>query len=110
MKRNESCDNPSFRISVANKILVLLCILYFLLYIDRVNLSVAAGSIKSEFHLNTLQVGMAFSAFGYGYVVFQIIGGWIGDRIGPRRTLGFFFCSFGVVSPLASALPTVWRL
>lgn len=86
------------RISVANKILVLLCILYLLLYVDRVNLSVAAAAIKNEFHLSSTQLGLAFSAFGYGYAVFQIIGGWVGDRIGARRTLTFFLLFWGCVA------------
>ncbi|HWZ48871.1 MAG TPA: MFS transporter, partial [Herbaspirillum sp.] len=86
------------RISVANKILVLLCFLYLLLYVDRVNLSVAAASIKNEFHLSSTQLGLAFSAFGYGYAIFQIIGGWVGDRIGARRTLTFFLLFWGCVA------------
>jgi hypothetical protein len=40
---------------------------------DRVNLSVVAGAIKTEFHLSSTQLGLAFSAFGYA--LFQIIGG-----------------------------------
>jgi MFS family permease len=31
-----------------------------------------------------------FSAFAYPYLLFQVIGGWIGDRLGPRKTL--FWC------------------
>jgi sugar phosphate permease len=65
---------------------------------DRVNLSVAAGAIKTEFHLSSTQLGLAFSAFGYGYALFQIIGGWIGDKIGSRRTLGFFLVMWGCVA------------
>jgi MFS family permease len=79
-------------------ILALLCALYLLLYMDRVALSVAAGAIKSEFHLTATELGLAFSAFGYGYVLFQILGGWIGDRIGARRTLGGFLLLWGGVA------------
>jgi sugar phosphate permease len=88
----------SFTKSPAGKILFLLCFLYLLLYMDRVNLSVAASAIKTQFHLNAMQLGLAFSAFGYGYALFQVLGGWIGDRIGTRKTLGFFLVFWGCVA------------
>ncbi|MBV8120311.1 MAG: MFS transporter, partial [Alphaproteobacteria bacterium] len=33
-------------------------------------------------------LGFAFSAFAYPYAIFQLIGGWFGDKFGPRATLG----------------------
>ena len=87
-----------FRISRPNAVLIFLCVLYLLLYMDRVNLSVAAGAIKTEFHLSSTQLGLAFAAFGYGYASFQVIGGWIGDKLGPRGTLGLFLVMWGCVS------------
>jgi MFS family permease len=32
-------------------------------------------------------VGFVFSAFAYPYLIFQIVGGWVSDRFGARRTL-----------------------
>jgi MFS family permease len=32
-------------------------------------------------------MGYAFTAFGWAYALFEIPGGWLGDRIGPRRVL-----------------------
>jgi MFS family permease len=68
-------------------VLWLLCAMYFLLYIDRVNISTAATSIQADLHLSNTELGLAFSAFAYPYAFFQIFGGWIGDRLGPRSTL-----------------------
>ncbi len=95
MNRSISKDPHPRRGVVNNVVLGLLCSLYFLLYMDRVNLSVAAGAIKSQFHLSSISLGLAFSAFGYGYALFQILGGWIGDKIGARRTLGCFLVLWG---------------
>jgi MFS family permease len=69
------------------RVLGLLCAMYFITYIDRVNVSTAAIEFSKEFHLSNLQVGLVFSAFAYPYLIFQVIGGWVGDRFGPRRTL-----------------------
>jgi len=72
-------------------VLGLLCVMYLITYVDRVNVATAAGEIRRDLHLpNNTQLGIALSAFGYPYLLFQIFGGWIGDRFGPRRTL--FLC------------------
>jgi MFS family permease len=74
------------------RVLFLLCIMYFITYVDRVNVSTAASVFGKELNLSNTQIGFVFSAFAYFYLVFQIIGGWIGDKFGPRRTLTV--CSF----------------
>ena len=71
----------------STNVLLLLCAMYFITYIDRVNVSSAAEQIKADLHLSNTELGFAFSAFGYPYLVFQVIGGWFGDRFGARWTL-----------------------
>ena len=68
-------------------VLVMLCVMYFITYLDRVNVSTAAAGFSREFGLNRTEIGLVFSAFAYPYLVFQIIGGWVSDRFGARRTL-----------------------
>jgi MFS family permease len=75
------------RLRVTSVVLVMLCIMYFITYLDRVNVSTAAAGFGQDFHLNKTQIGLVFSAFAYPYLVFQIIGGWVSDRFGARRTL-----------------------
>jgi MFS family permease len=71
----------------SNVVLILLCLMYFITYLDRVNVSTAAAGFGKEFGLNKTEIGLVFSAFAYPYLVFQIIGGWVSDRFGARRTL-----------------------
>jgi MFS family permease len=73
-------------------VLLMLCLMYFITYVDRVNVSTAAGQFKSEFGLRNTQLGFIFSAFAYRYVIFQFIGGWVSDRFGAKRTL--IACAF----------------
>jgi MFS family permease len=56
-------------------------------YVDRVGISVAVPLIRQDLALTSIQMGWALSAFGWAYAVFEIPGGWLGDRIGPRRVL-----------------------
>jgi len=64
--------------------------MYLITYVDRVNIATAASEIRRDLGLSNTRLGLALSAFGYPYLLFQIFGGWIGDRVGPRRTL--FLC------------------
>ena len=75
------------RRSASTNVLILLCAMYFITYIDRVNVSSAAEPLRAELGLSNTQLGLAFSAFGYPYLLFQIFGGWLGDRFGARWTL-----------------------
>ena len=72
----------------------------------RVNVSTAAIRDR-EFGLSNTQVGFVFSAFAYPYLLFQIIGGWVGGRFGPRRTLticSFIWAGATVLTGLAGGL------
>jgi MFS family permease len=77
------------RIPPTTTVLVMLCVMYGITYVDRVNVSTAAAVFRKELNLTNTQVGLVFSAFAYPYLVFQIIGGWIGDRFGARMALTF---------------------
>ncbi len=70
--------------------LILLCLMYAINYIVRVNVSTAAAAFKDELHLNNTDLGWIFSAFAYPYLAFQIISGWISDRVGARLALTIF--------------------
>ena len=86
--------------SVPNIVLAVLCLMYFITYVDRVNISTAASEIQAEFGFSNTQLGLIFSAFAYPYLLFQVFGGWVGDRFGARKTL--FWC--GMVWALATML------
>jgi MFS family permease len=81
-------------------VLVVLALMYFITYLDRVNVSTAAAGFGKEFNLSKTQIGLVFSLFAYPYLVFQIIGGWISDRFGARRTL----IACGIIWATATAL------
>jgi MFS family permease len=86
--------------SASSIVLIMLCIMYFITYLDRVNVSTAAAGFGKEFHLSHTEVGLVFSAFAYPYLLFQIIGGWVSDRFGARRTLLFCGALWGVATVL----------
>src|ERR1700720_2916249 len=95
------------RFRVSHIVLLLLCLMYFITYLDRVNVSTAADGFARDFHLNKMQIGLVFSTFAYPYLVFQIIGGWVSDRFGARRTLiacGLVWAGATIVTGMAGGL------
>ena len=88
-------------------VLGLLCVMYLVLYMDRVNISTAAPLIQADLGLSNAQLGLAFSGFAYPYALFQLFGGWIGDRAGPRRMLawcGVIVCAATVLTGAVGGL------
>jgi MFS transporter, ACS family, glucarate transporter len=86
-------------------VLSLTVAVYMITYMDRVIISTAAPSIQKEFGFSLVTMGWIFSVFQFGYALFQIPGGWLGDRFGPRRALS------GVVvwwSLFTAASATMW--
>jgi len=56
-------------------------------YMDRVVISAAVPTIRKEYGFSLVTMGYIISSFRWGYALFQIPGGWFGDKIGPRRAL-----------------------
>src|SRR5260221_13459265 len=89
-----------FRPTVSNRVLWLLCLMYLLLYVDRVNISTAAPLIKKELGFDNATLGLVFAAFAYPYAALQLIGGWLGDVHRARRTPRLFrFAAAGGAAP-----------
>jgi ACS family glucarate transporter-like MFS transporter len=65
---------------------------------NRLNLSIAGKYIEEEFSFSTIAMGRVFSAFLWGYGLFQIPWGYVCDRIGPRRTLTASILCFAIGS------------
>jgi ACS family glucarate transporter-like MFS transporter len=73
-------------------------------YVDRINIAIAGNSIAAEFHLSNVQLGSLTSAFLMGYALFQTVGGWLADRLGPRRVLAAGVLWWGIFTALATAV------
>ena len=74
-------------------------------YLDRNNLSIAAGSIKAEFHLSDVQLGGVFSAFALGYALSQPIAGRVADAVGAYRVVVFAIVWWSVFTAATPLVP-----
>src|SRR5437660_5002989 len=101
------------RFKATHVVLAMLCIMYFITYVDRVNIGTAASEIKKDLSLSNTQLGLVFSAFAYPYLLFQVFGGWVGDRFGPRLTLfacGLVWAAATIFTGLSSTLATLFLM
>ncbi len=74
-------------------------------YLDRVNISIAGGSIVDAYHLTDVQLGKVFSALVAGYALFQTLGGYLADRFGPRRVLAGGVIWWGIFTAMTALVP-----
>lgn len=66
-----------------------LWILVLLNFIDRAALSISMPFISEEFNLTPELQGWLLGSFFWTYLLFQIPGGWLLDRFGPRKIVGW---------------------
>src|ERR1700693_3389239 len=86
-------------------ILGLICLMYLITYLDRVNISTAAPEISKEFGFDRITMGWIFSAFVWAYAIFQVPGGWLSDRFGARPVLSTIVAYWSVMTA-ATAMAT----
>src|SRR5215471_13685483 len=79
-------------------ILVLISLMYLITYLDRVNISTAAPVISKEFGFDKVTMGIIFSAFVWSYALFQVPGGWLGDRFGARKVLTIIVAYWSIMT------------
>ena len=80
-------DSPQPLSPALSRIASLLALSAFLNYVDRGNLALAAPLIQQDLHLSVYQLGILFSSFFWTYALFQILSGWLVDRINVNWVL-----------------------
>lgn len=78
-------------------------------YLDRVNISIAGGTIAEAYQLTNVQLGKVFSAMLVGYALFQTVGGRLADRFGARRVLTFGVLWWGIFTAVTALVPAYIR-
>src|SRR5262245_19176301 len=96
-------------ISAANVLVALLCLMYFITYLDRVNMStlMAANQFLKAIPLTKTQAALIFSACVYAYLLFQISRGWVAYKFGPRIALticGIIWASATIMTALVHGI------
>ena len=67
-----------------------ICLVYFFVYFHRVSTSVIVSDLLEAFHTNATALGFMSSMYFYLYAFEQPLVGYLSDRIGPRRVIGYW--------------------
>jgi MFS transporter, ACS family, glucarate transporter len=82
-----------------------MCAVSFVSYMLRVNLSVVGETMMSDLGLDHIQLGLILSGFAWGYALFQIPGGILGDILGSRKALTICAILWAVLTVLTGLTP-----
>ncbi len=85
----------------------LMLIVSMVTYLDRINISIASSQIMSAYGLTAVDMGKIFSAFVFSYGLFQLAGGWMADRFGPRAVLSFAILWWSAFTALTAFIADV---
>lgn len=85
-------------------LLVLGFLMSVITYLDRVCISVAAPDMSRDLGLSGMQMGYVFGVFALAYAIFEIPGGWLGDRIGQRKVLTRIVACWSIFTILTGAV------
>ena len=88
------------------RILSILVLASFVSYTFRYNFSTAAPAMMEDLGLTPVQWGWTIAAFLTSYAIFQIPGGLLADRFGPRRVLTVAAILWAALTALTALVPS----
>jgi len=99
---NAQSNSPKkhFRWRVRYSVLSILWAGWLFSFLDRMVVSVALPFIGEEYQLDAASQGIILSAFFAGYALFQIPGGMLADKFGPKRVMAFAIAWWSVFTSL----------
>ena len=86
------------------RLLPLTMVMYFLCYIDRINVSFAALTMNKDIGLDAWTYGLSSSAFYLGYVLCEVPSNLIMDKVGARLWLARIMITWGLASAATAAV------
>lgn len=83
---------------VAWRILPFLMLLYFVAFVDRVNIAFASLQMNADVGLSSVAYGIGASAFFVSYFLFEVPSNFVLSKVGPRRWIARILMTWGLVS------------
>lgn len=83
---------------VAWRLIPFICLLYFIAFIDRVNIGFAALTMNKDLGFSASVFGFGAGVFFFGYFLFEIPSNLILDRVGARLWIARVMITWGLIS------------
>jgi len=97
MKTSSALEQQTMR-KVYLRLLPFCFVLYFICYLDRVNIGFAALTMNKDLGLSSYIFGLGAGAFFWGYFILEVPSNLILEKVGARRWIGRIMISWGIVS------------
>jgi MFS transporter, ACS family, tartrate transporter len=75
---------------------------YILAYVDRINISFAALTMRGDLNMSASAFGFAAGMFFWGYFIFEVPSNMVLERVGARVWIARIMISWGVVAGLTA--------
>lgn len=98
-------NSSNLRSFVRYTVLVWLCTLAMLAYIQRNAISVASDAIQADFGLDESTMGWVFGVFFWAYALAQVPAGWLAKVWGSRLSLTVFMLVSSLATLVTGLLP-----
>src|SRR6202051_5166137 len=85
---------------------------YLLAYIDRINASFAALTMRGDLKISAAEYGFAVGTFYWGYFLFEVPSNVVLEKVGARLWIARIMITWGILAGLAAACPrrtSCWR-
>jgi MFS transporter, ACS family, tartrate transporter len=75
---------------------------YFLAYVDRINVSFAALTMRGDLKLTAAEYGFALGTFYWGYFIFEVPSNVILEKVGARIWIARIMITWGILAGLTA--------
>ncbi|GJD78202.1 MFS transporter [Methylobacterium gregans] len=83
---------------VAWRLVPFICLLYFIAFIDRVNIGFAALTMNKDLGFSSAVFGFGAGVFFFGYFLFEVPSNIILDKVGARIWIARVMITWGIIS------------
>jgi sugar phosphate permease len=88
-------------------VFAIICLVYFFVYFHRVSTSVIVSDLLEAFNTNATALGVMSSMYFYLYALEQPVVGYLADRIGPRKVIGYWSMAAAVGCCIFGMAPNI---
>src|ERR1700733_11456307 len=77
---------------------------YFLAYIDRINVSFAALTMRGDLNISATAYGFALGTFYWGYFIFEVPSNVVLEKVGARLWIARIMITWGILAGLTATV------
>ena len=87
---------------VSSRLVPFLIVCYFVAYLDRVNVSFAALTMRGDLDISAGDYGFALGTFYWGYFLFEVPSNVILEKVGARLWIARIMIAWGILAGLTA--------